>query len=209
MSHYNSLHSNVSTSQMSSYSSLSGALTYNQNGNASHPTNPLTRKCRVPQTPYVPSSKWRAQTGRAHPLNGTISFDLIGLQGQGIPLREVRTRGPQGLQQAMQGANDMILGHTQLRKIAFHIRWPGYEHSEWIRSIDVATPQGPITRAQLAMVISQNFARYIEKNQYEATREIQWRLGPGGGIQFDHIVLLSLTNVFEDAWQADVAVEFR
>ncbi|KAL0575932.1 hypothetical protein V5O48_006043 [Marasmius crinis-equi] len=201
MSYYNPLHTIVPSNQRSNYSSLGGAVSHNQAASSN--------RHRVPQTPYVPSGKWRAATGRVQPLNAPIVFDLNGFPGHGIFLQEMQTRGPQGIQQVMRGANDMVLAHTQLRRIALHIRWPGYEHFEWTRSIDVITLHGPITRAQLAAILASNFARYIEKIQYEATREIDWRLGSGGGFRYEDIILLSLVNVFEDAWQAEVAVEFR
>ncbi|KAL0577455.1 hypothetical protein V5O48_004524 [Marasmius crinis-equi] len=171
-------------------------------------SSPKNRR-NVPQTAYAPSSKWKNQTGRVVPLGSLINFDLIGVPHPGTPLRELCARGPYALQQMMQGANDAVFAHapSRPRKITFHIRWPGYEHVEWVRSIEVVTPSGHITRSELASVVAQNFARYVEKTQFEATTNIDWRLGPAG-IRFDHVVLLSLRNVFEDAWQADVAVDF-
>jgi hypothetical protein len=40
-------------------------------------------------------------------------------------------------------------------------QWPGYEHVEWARSIEVAT-QGPMTRAQLGAAVAINFARFVD-----------------------------------------------
>ena len=34
------------------------------------------------------------------------------------------------------------------------------------------------------------------------------QIGPTG-IKFEHLVLVGLHNVFEDSWQADVAVDLR
>ncbi|EEB94190.1 hypothetical protein MPER_07037 [Moniliophthora perniciosa FA553] len=107
----------------------------------------------------------------------------------------------------MQGANDLVLAHTQLPTINLHIRWPGYEHVEWIRSIDVVTANGPISRAQLAHAVAQSFIRYVERTQYEATPFKDWKLGPGG-IVFEHIVIHSLHNVSGNAWQAELSVSF-
>jgi hypothetical protein len=46
-----------------------------------------------------------------------------------------------------------------------------------------------------------------QKTQYKASSCDVWRLGTATkrGIGFENIVLLSLRNVFEDTWQADVA----
>ncbi|KAK1220696.1 hypothetical protein PQX77_016522 [Marasmius sp. AFHP31] len=220
----NPLHTPVHPSHISSFSSLGSAMT--------PPPSSKSHASRrhVPQTSYAPSSKWKNQTGRVQPLCASISFDFIGITHQGMPLRELCARGPYALQQMMQGANDAVFANapSRPRKVTLHIRWPGYEHIEWVRTIEVVTASGHITRAQLAGVIAQNFARYVEvnirpyqyfdsqqltfwssqKTQFEATTNIDWRLGPAG-ITFDHITLLSLRNVFEDAWQAEVAVDVR
>ncbi|KAJ8087107.1 hypothetical protein PM082_005935 [Marasmius tenuissimus] len=200
----NPLHTPVHPSHISSFSSLGSAMT--------PPPSSKSHSSRrhVPQTSYAPSSKWKNQTGRVQPLCGSISFDFIGIPHQGMPLRELCARGPYALQQMMQGANDAVFANapSRPRKVTLHIRWPGYEHIEWVRTIEVVTASGHITRAQLAGVIAQNFARYVEKTQFEATTNIDWRLGPAG-ITFDHITLLSLRNVFEDAWQAEVAVDLH
>jgi len=35
-----------------------------------------------------------------------------------------------------------------------------------------------------------------------------WRIAPANGIRFDMLVLVSITNIFEDVWQADIAADF-
>ncbi|ESK88125.1 hypothetical protein Moror_5610 [Moniliophthora roreri MCA 2997] len=195
MSFTNPLHSSVGNGRKSDFSALGPAL--------NNPTKTGPSQCRrVPQTPYA------SQSDHVQPVHNAITFDYIGYPNQGMPLRELRARGPHALAQMMQGANDQVLGHTQLRKINLHIRWPGYEHIEWIHTIDVVTESGPISRGQLAHAVAQNFVRYVEKTQYEATPSKDWRLGPAG-IVFEHIVLHSLRHVFGDAWQAEVSVSFR
>jgi hypothetical protein len=87
---------------------------------------------------------------------------------------------------------------------------------------------GPITRAQLGAVVAANFARFIEVNSsppfspartfsdrlfLQMTRNersacADYKIGTSG-ILFEHLVLVGLHNVFEDAWQADVAVDRR
>ncbi|KAK7033541.1 hypothetical protein VNI00_012765 [Paramarasmius palmivorus] len=196
MSYYNPLHTTIPAHQVSSYSTLGSAV----------PASNPSQARRVPQTAYAPSGKWRASVGRVQPLNRPINFDYIGYPMQGMPMKELCVRGPYAMAQMMQGANDHVLAHTQLRKITLHIRWPGYEHVEWIRNIEVVTASGPITRAQLAHAVAQNFVRYVEKTQYESTNVMEWRIGPAG-ILFEHLVLNSLQNVFEDAWQAETLLE--
>ncbi|KAL0567478.1 hypothetical protein V5O48_014513 [Marasmius crinis-equi] len=208
MYYQNPLHAPVQPSQVSSYSSLGGAVTYQQPTASAFGVNSssVTRQ-RVPQTHYAPTGKWKQETGRVQPLNNPIDFDYIGIPKQGMPLRELCARGPHAINQMMQGANDQIMFPSG-SKITFHIRWPGYEHIEYFRTIETVTSQGKITRGQLAGIIAQNFSRYFEKVQYEATRDVRWRIGPSG-IKFEHIILLSLVNVFDNAWQAEVAVNFR
>ncbi|KAK7033581.1 hypothetical protein VNI00_012808 [Paramarasmius palmivorus] len=180
MAYRNPLHTSVGAHQKSNFSSLGSAV-----------TNPSQSR-RVPQSRYTPSGK-KAQVGGSHPLQQPVAFEYIGYPNHGMPLREICVRGPYAMAQMMQGANDQVFAHTQLRKISLHIRWPGYERVEWIRSIDVIASSGPITRAQLAHAIAQSFTQYIEKVQYEATTSNEWRLGPAN-ILLEHIVLELFTK---------------
>ncbi|KAJ8093997.1 hypothetical protein PM082_009884 [Marasmius tenuissimus] len=191
MSYTNPLHTPVGSINRSSYSTLGSAI---QQPSAS--ASASTRR-RVPQTPV----------GKSRPSNG-ISFDYAGYSNLGMPLRELHARGPHALQQMMQGANDAVMAHTRQRKIDLHILWPGYEHVPWCRSIDIITSTGPIARAHLASIIAHCFSEYVEKIQYQSTTNPDWRLGPGG-FCLDHIMLLSVYNVGEDSWQAEVAIDFR
>jgi hypothetical protein len=47
----------------------------------------------------------------------------------------------------------------------------------------------------------------VQKARSEHSRAPEWHLGPSG-IRLEHLFLVSLVNVFEDAWQADIAVDF-
>ncbi|KAF9259211.1 hypothetical protein L218DRAFT_1059804 [Marasmius fiardii PR-910] len=202
MSYSNPLHCYVSSSQLSPYSSLgAGTIAYNEKGTR----NPTFRH-KLPQSLHAPSGRLGKISSRA-PLSAPICFDFITQPRQGIPLKELSVIGTAGLQQMMEGANDPVPTGGE-KKIIFHICWPGYEHVEWQRSVEVVTPRGHMTRSQLAGVIARSFAIYIEKTQYEATRDINWRLGPDG-IRYEHLILLSLNNIYENAWQAEVAIEFR
>ncbi|KAL0575336.1 hypothetical protein V5O48_006638 [Marasmius crinis-equi] len=191
MSYANPLHTPVGSINRSSYSTLGSAMPQ-----PAASAGPSTRR-RVPQAPV----------GKSCPSN-TIAFDYIGYPKLGMPLREIHARGPQALQQMMQGANDLVLANTRLRKITLHILWPGYEHVPWSRSIDVIASGGPITRSYLASIIAHHFSEYIEAMQRQATSNADWRLGRGG-FGLDHIMLLSVHNVGDDAWQAEVAIDFK
>ncbi|KAG5639930.1 hypothetical protein DXG03_002328, partial [Asterophora parasitica] len=160
MSYVNPLHAPVSSAQYSPFSSLGGAV----QPSASQPSgssfsSPFRR--RLPQPPYTPSSKWRGATGRTNQVHSAIAFDYIGYAKQGIPMRELSTRSANALAQMIGGAGDAVLAHTGVARITLRIIWPGYEHVDWARSIEINT-NGPMTRAQLGATISQNFARYIE-----------------------------------------------
>ncbi|RDB19892.1 hypothetical protein Hypma_013120 [Hypsizygus marmoreus] len=202
MSYLNPLHPPVTTAHRSQFSSLGGAV---HGSSPSTFLSPFRR--RLPQAPYTPSSKWRNATGRLNEIHSAITFDFIGYSRQGVPMRELSTRSANALSQMIQGAEDHVLAHTGLARITLRILWPGYEHIEWARSVEL-TVHGPITRSQLGAAISMNFARFIEKNRSETARSSEWHIGPNG-IRFEHLVLISLCNVFEDVWQADVAVDLR
>ncbi|KAF8073326.1 hypothetical protein FPV67DRAFT_1446310 [Lyophyllum atratum] len=207
MSYINPLHPPVPSSRQSQFSSLGGAVQPTASQTASSFVSPFRR--RLPQPPYTPASKWRNATGRLNQVHGAIAFDFLGYAKQGVPMRELSTRSAHALASMIHGAGDVVLAHTGLARITLRIIWPGYEHVEWARSIEVnLAGQGPVTRAQLGAIISQNFARFIEKTRSEPARSSDWHLGPSG-IRYEHMVLVALCNVFEDVWQADVAVDLR
>ncbi|KAF9077555.1 hypothetical protein BDP27DRAFT_1208445 [Rhodocollybia butyracea] len=202
MSYHNSIHPTITLQNASYYSSLGGAVR-----GAPQSSFMIPNRKRVPQSIYHPNDKWRAQTGRltVHP---PIAIDFKGYSRQGMKMSEIYARGSYALSQMMEGADDRVLARTGLKRITLHIRWPGYDsydHCKWIRSIELNTSSGPITRAELAAAVSQNFYRYFDV--IASTPVMDWYLGPKG-ITFDKLVLVSIINVFEDAWQADVAVDF-
>jgi hypothetical protein len=175
MSYINPLHAPVAPTNRSAYSSLGGAV--HGAPTPSRFLSPFRR--RLPQAPYTPSSKWKLATGRLNQLHNTVTFDYLGYTKQGVPMRELSTRGAHALASMIQGANDAVLSHTGLTRITIRIlvrpsciyiremrrlmflQWPGYEHVEWARSIEIAA-QGPMTRAQLGAAVAMNFARFVE-----------------------------------------------
>ncbi|KAG6917559.1 hypothetical protein DXG01_002028 [Tephrocybe rancida] len=207
MSYLNPLHPPVRSSNQSQYSALDGALYSSSSQPTSSFLSPTRR--RLPQQPYTPASKWRAATGRLDQVHNAIMFDYAGYAKQGVPMRELSARSGTVLASMIQGGKDTVLAHTGLARITFRILWPGYEHVEWARSVELTVGgYGPITRAQLGAAISQNFARFVEKTRTESSRSAEWNLN-SSGIRFEHLVLVALVNVFEDVWQADVAVDLR
>ncbi|KAJ6549155.1 hypothetical protein B0H10DRAFT_2170008 [Mycena sp. CBHHK59/15] len=183
MSYYpNPMHTQSSRGSSQAYSISQGSV-------PQCPTFKSPTRRRVPQAPYSPSSKWKVATGRTHQLHSS-----------GVSMRELSLRGTST---PIQGAGDPVFSNTGLQRIVFRILWPGYEHVEWCRGIVVTSPNGaPITRVALGNQIAQNFARFMEgyspqKTQYETPSVQDWM----------HLFLISLNNVFEDSWQADIALD--
>lgn len=44
----------------------------------------------------------------------------------------------------------------------FISQWPGYEHVDWMRSINLNTPTGWMTKGQLAFQIGKMISNYVE-----------------------------------------------
>ncbi|KAG6845549.1 hypothetical protein H0H87_007793 [Tephrocybe sp. NHM501043] len=204
MAYNNPLHPPIRSTNQSQYSSLDGAL-----HSSSSPTFLSPTRLRLPQQSYTPASKWRTATGRLSQVHKAIAFDYPGYSRQGVSMRELSARSINTLASIIQGGGDSVFAHTGLARITLRILWPGYEHVEWARSVELnVNGFGPITRAQLGAIISQNFARFVEKTRSEPSRIAEWNLS-SSGIRFEHLILISLVNVFEDVWQADVAVDLR
>ncbi|KAK7060044.1 hypothetical protein R3P38DRAFT_2495973 [Favolaschia claudopus] len=158
---------------------------------------------RVPMEIYSPG-QWKTATANTH-LFPPICFDLTGRpRHQGVSMKDLRL---QGTGAPIQGAGDPVLAYTGLQRVIFRIMWPGYGHIEWCRAIPVVAPNGaPITRVALAVQIATSFAHFIEKAQYETPSDRSWMVSPNC-VRFEHLILISLQNTFEDVWQADVALD--
>ncbi|KAK6980897.1 hypothetical protein R3P38DRAFT_2579323 [Favolaschia claudopus] len=158
---------------------------------------------RVPMEIYSPG-QWKTATANTH-LYPPICFDLTGRpRHQGVSMKDLRLKGTAA---PIQGAGDPVLGYTGLQRVIFRIMWPGYGHIEWCRAIPVVAPNGaPITRVALAVQIATSFAHFVEKAQYETPSDRSWMVSPNC-VRFEHLILISLQNTFEDVWQADVALD--
>ncbi|KAJ3871691.1 hypothetical protein F5051DRAFT_422967 [Lentinula edodes] len=200
MSYNNPLHSPVPASKQSTYNSLSSSIAASTSSSSSSYTN--SRRRRVP---YTPSLKFRSSSRPQAP----IAFDCLGYPGAGMPMREIYARGEIALAQMMdRGAERvMVFAQSGIRKIHLVVRWPGYEHLECAFPIEVVLYSGHITRVQLAAAVTNTFIKFIERAQNEGSSSPDWQFG-SKGIQFTQLSLLSIAHLSEDAWRAEIAVDF-
>lgn len=104
--YHNSIHVPVFPSQVSGYSSLSGALAPppSQFANA--------RRRRVPQC---------AAKAAGNPVCHPISFDYIGYSQQGVSIVDFSARSANALAQMVAGGNDLVLASTGVAQINLRI----------------------------------------------------------------------------------------
>ncbi|KAF9444937.1 hypothetical protein P691DRAFT_676691 [Macrolepiota fuliginosa MF-IS2] len=186
-----SLHPPVFPSQISSYSSLADALNSNTRRQFANP-----RRRRVPQY------KSKIPLG-FNPRRPPILFDHFDACGQGVPVHDFITLSTNALAREVIGAHDQVLAGLDIRQLTLRITWQGYECLGWSRSI----PASPaISRVQLGATIAMQFWNFIEDVRDVPTPLVEWKLGPNA-IKFEQIILLGLYNIFDDTWQADIAVD--
>ncbi|KAF5362296.1 hypothetical protein D9756_002043 [Leucocoprinus leucothites] len=187
--YHNAIHSPVFPSQISSYSSLSGALTpppaqFNS-----------SRRRRVPQNVCQTSGG---------PACGPIGFDYIGQAGQGVSLADFSARSQNAISQLVAGANDQVLAGTGISKLHLRIMWTGYEHLNFVQSM----PASPaMSRGQLGASIAMQFWSFVAQAQKSSTTNPQWQISQQT-IPFEKIFLVALYSLGDGIWQADVAVDF-
>lgn len=187
--YHNAIHSPIFPSQISSYSSLSGAL-------VSPPSQfNSPRRHRVPQN--------ICQTSQG-PVCGPISFDYIGQVGQGVSLADFSTRSQNAISQLVAGANDQVLAGTGIKKIHLRIMWAGYEHLNFVQSMPASTA---ISRGQLGASIALQFWSFITQASKSSTTNHKWQISEKT-IPFERIFLIALYSLGDGIWQTDVAVDF-
>ncbi|KAG6825351.1 hypothetical protein H0H92_004009 [Tricholoma furcatifolium] len=219
----------MSPASRSKYFSLEGALKPLGSQYLSTVLSP--NRLRLPATPYVPSSGVRRELGRLNQLHGSISFHHSRVGQKGVPMCELAAGSTTGIRHILADASDEVLTDWGLPRIRLHItvctildnlfsihfanfyalKWPGYEHTEWLRNTEVVAPHGlgRITRAQLGSAISRSFAQFLEHlRSTPGSKSCPWNVAYMG-IHFEHLILLELINVFDDIWQAKVDVNFR
>ncbi|KAF9450690.1 hypothetical protein P691DRAFT_664746 [Macrolepiota fuliginosa MF-IS2] len=187
--YHNPIHAPIFPSQISSYSSLSGALAPPPSQFAS------SRRRRVPQNVCKTNSG---------PICGPIGFDYIGQGGQGVSLADFSARSQNAISQMVAGANDQVLAGTGTSKINLRIMWTGYEHLSFVQSM----PASPaMSRGQLGASIAMQFWSFVGQAEKSSTTNPQWQISQRT-IPFEKIFLVALYSIGDGIWQADVAVDF-
>ncbi|KAJ3573842.1 hypothetical protein NP233_g2162 [Leucocoprinus birnbaumii] len=188
--YHNAIHPPVFPSQLSSYSTLSGALI--------PPPSRFTssRRRRVPQALCKASSA---------PICPPITFDYIGQSGQGVSVADFSARSQNALVQMVTGANDLVLANMGVKSVNLHVMWTGYEHLPKTRfniSVSAATSRG-----QLGANIALQLWTFVDEATKASSNNPQWEISTKG-IRYDKIVLVALYHVGDDVWQVDLAVDF-
>ncbi|KAF9442248.1 hypothetical protein P691DRAFT_739131 [Macrolepiota fuliginosa MF-IS2] len=187
--YHNPIHAPVFPSQVSSYSTLSGAL-------ASPPCRFNSQRRR-----RVPQAVCKTHSG---PMCAPITFDYIGQVGQGVSLADFSARSQNLLGQMVTGANDLVLAGSGVKAIRLHVMWNGYEHM----GAKYGIPATPATsRGQLGANIAMQLWAFVDEANKTSSTNPQWVISPRG-IRFDKIVLVALYHIGDDVWQADLAVDF-
>ncbi|KAF5361901.1 hypothetical protein D9756_002038 [Leucocoprinus leucothites] len=188
--YHNTIHPPVFPSQLSAYSTLSGALI--------PPPSRFTssRRRRVPQILCKTSSG---------PMCAPITFDYIGQTGQGVSVADFSARSQNALVQMVTGANDLVLATTGVKTATLHIMWTGYERiskTKFNLPVSAATSRG-----QLGANIALHLWAFVDEATKAAASDPQWEIS-ARGIRYDKIVLVALYHVGDDVWQVDLAVDF-
>ncbi|KAI0053762.1 hypothetical protein FA95DRAFT_1600888 [Auriscalpium vulgare] len=169
------------------------------------PWNALRARDRVPM-PQLALKSNRPAAAKMAP----IVFNWAGTPlGWGVRMDEFSQKGGHFIAEHMIGGYDIIATKYKLRTINLRIVWPGYEESiDQGRVIDLMTPAGPMTRAQLASIVVDAMSRYCQKAlQFRCDPKCApWRIGRDA-IRLDHFVLVALLNISGDTWQADIILE--
>lgn len=220
--YYTCIHTPVFPSQLSGYSSLSGALSLSP--------SQFTHPChhRVPQ----PVAK---TTGR--PIYQPIMFDYIGYFQQGVLLADFNARSVNALVQMVVGGNDLPLANTCVKEMNLYImvrmscntesicltnHWfSGRVTSIWIgHTVLLRVPQWlafssvPVllctfgNSSKLVILPQWNQSQWhcFQKAMSSAATCTRWKIG-NGGVQYEKIILVGLYNIGSDVWQADIAVD--
>ncbi|XP_006461583.1 hypothetical protein AGABI2DRAFT_143427 [Agaricus bisporus var. bisporus H97] len=194
MSRYPScLHPPLFSSQISSYSSLAGAL---------KTESPRTLDFNNPRRRRIPQYKGGASCGHAT-LSPPILFDHFGALGQGVRVQHFIILSTNALLKEIGGAEDQILTGLKANHILLKMNWQGYECLNWVRSVPVSQS---ICRAQLGARIVMVFWEYLQDVQDSRLPNPGW-MKEFGMVNFDQVVLIGLYNIYDNVWQADLALD--
>ncbi|KAF7770242.1 hypothetical protein Agabi119p4_6216 [Agaricus bisporus var. burnettii] len=185
-----SFHTGLHPSQISTYSSLAGALTP-----VSPPslfTSPSRR--RVPQTACKKVS---------NPAFEPIAFDYFEQARQGVALRDFTVKSQTGINQILSGANEPVLATAGIHKLDLRIMWVGYEHMGSSFSFPVSRTT---TKGQLVAQIAKLLRTFCENAKASASSAPAWRIAPDA-ISFEQLYLVALYSFGGAVCQVDLAVD--
>ncbi|KXN90318.1 hypothetical protein AN958_04351 [Leucoagaricus sp. SymC.cos] len=184
------VHDLIHPSQLSTYSSLAGALT------PAPPPSQFTspNRERVPQIACK-----RIST----PIFSPIAFDYFSQARQGVALRDFSVKSQGAVNQIVAGANEPVLANTGLQKIDLRVMWLGYEHVDCSFTFPV---NRTTTKGQLGAHIAKQFRKFCDKAASSSIAVGDWCIGPGS-ISFDHLYLVALYSFGDNVCQADIAVD--
>lgn len=57
-------------------------------------------------------------------------------------------------------------------------------------------------------MVAENFSRFLEMNRGVYCTDAKWSIGKCN-FRFEHLHLVSLVNVLDDSWQAEVIIDLR
>ncbi|KAF8494399.1 hypothetical protein F5888DRAFT_656350 [Russula emetica] len=138
------------------------------------------------------------RSAKAASLNMPIFFVGMDRISLGLPLPMAITEGDRA---PLQGANSPApIGHGSTTYI--RITWPGY--SEWTTQImtrDQTPAHNTITLGKFAKRLASAVGRFIEEAHRFPCQEPNWRIGGGGGITKEQVILIGAVHVTQGSWQ--------
>ncbi|TDL28966.1 hypothetical protein BD410DRAFT_834972 [Rickenella mellea] len=157
---------------------------------------------RIPQRIYKSTSRAPPPPARQSPCR-CIEFHRAGESQPGMSLKELLGRSGYSL---MYGAREAVFNKSGLVQVKLRVLWPGYDHVDWVRRIELQTAYGPMTRGQLAQAVASHLVKYFEEfqNQPIQPKDARWRLSPQ---VLDRLAVASVWNVCEDTWMAEFLLE--
>ncbi|KAG6809861.1 hypothetical protein H0H92_014389 [Tricholoma furcatifolium] len=194
----NDLHPVIQPWQLSTYSSLEGAV---------DPARILYKvRRRLPQIKSDPDNKDTA-------LYKSVNFDYRGKYGEGVKMIDLIEGTPNDLENIIEGAGEQVFTQSYAQSlinwIQLETQWPGYEGLQQPMYLTMKPNGNPITRAHLAVLISIHFSDILRKCRQQNSRAPNsvWDVRYSG-IRFKDLTLVSLVPVCSRVWQADIIVDF-
>ncbi|KAL4069190.1 hypothetical protein J3A83DRAFT_4095283 [Scleroderma citrinum] len=150
---------------------------------------------------------WKARLTKGNPVSHySIYFRPWGYTTKpigGVPMNDCLLMHEMN----MSDAHDAVFSFQTASQIIFRLMWPGYDNLQWTKHIPILTEYGPITRAQLAYCIADEFRQFFqacEAGLYDCS-QVEWKVGQGR-ITFDRLKLASIWSPEDGVWIASVQV---